>query len=82
MAALTDLFTDNEIKKIKSLQRRLNKIGRELDSLDLSLFGWADSGCIIKYDENANGGAYIVKRLIDLKIGGGDPDYEDLDDVY
>jgi hypothetical protein len=82
MATITDFYTENEIKKIKSLQRRLNKIGRELDDLGLTLFGWADSGCIIKYDENANGGAYVIQRLIDLKIGGGDPDYEDVDDVY
>ncbi|WP_457748753.1 hypothetical protein [Sulfurimonas sp.] len=82
MATLTDFFTENEIKKIKSLQRRLNKIGRELEDLDLRLFGWADSGCIVKYSDNANGGAYVVQRLLDLKIGGGDPDYEELDNVY
>ncbi len=82
MADMEDLFNSDEIKQIKSLKRKLNNIGKELDTLGLKLFGWSGSGCIIKHDDNAKGGAYVVQSLVNLSIDGGDPDYEELDDVY
>lgn len=76
---IDELLNDAEQKKLKSIIRRLNKIGRELQELDLALFGWSGSGCIIKYDDNASGGAYAIENLTDLRISGGDPDYEAID---
>ena len=72
---IEDIYTQDEIKKLESIKRRLNKIAKELDSLDASLFGWNGSGCIIHYDDRARGGAYKIADL-KIKINGGDPDYE------
>ena len=75
-----EIFSKDELKKIESIKRRLNKIGRELQDLDIHLFGWSGSGSLIKYDENARGGAFLIDNLIDLHISGGDPDYEELEE--
>jgi hypothetical protein len=70
-------FEDNGIdkKKLASIVRRLNKIGKELDEMGLHLFGWSGSGCVIRMDDDAPEGAYIIADLT-TKIDGGDPSYE------
>lgn len=84
MTKSTDLFNNKELQKIKSIERRLNRIGRELKKLDLILFGWSGSGCIIRHDDGAIGGAYKVVDLIDIQIDGGDPSpaYENIEEDF
>jgi hypothetical protein len=68
---------DNGIdeKKLDSICKRINKAARELEDMDLYIFGWSGSGCIIKADESSNNGHYVIRSLT-ANIDGGDPDYE------
>ena len=70
-------FKENGIdeKKLRSIVRRINKAGAELEEMGLTLFGWSGSGCIIKFDCDAPDGAYLIAHLT-AKIDGGDPSYD------